>query len=1127
MFCKKCWIDFKECEPYVLCIGPCQQIFHEHCVGFVNNYLCNFCENLVYIQFLFDISICDDYSLPVDFVKKRPSSFDPRLTESCQDNWIQPSPLSEHVTFLDQPLPPPQQHHSLSTSHRLNSASNHRNRKSHHQKAFHPPLPKTSTIPTTVNSSKKASVKVIEGYSDPKDSKKQRQTNRSNHHHRKQRKPNQDKRSHYNYTSDSSAPKSSAEEDDDEDNLSNRIPELNSPASITDDLVCALLPPVTTSTANTNTNTNTNSNTIPTSSSSLATTQLPTTINNSKSPKKVINESKPQSLYYYSDILKKREKEEQELKETKRKSRQSTSSEPAGTANQTNDFLSFYKKSSSLDVPDSSAEHHSKLIEIVETPNDVEKPEEGTPKRYSITEEGVRIIRCSTPSTTTSDDSDCSECQKRREWHAKALELVRKTCNIQAKTSQTEGERKESAEESMPPHRLLGPAVCACVAPAINDDIDEFFRPRSIFYVHAQGAHECEDCAPNPQLNKLHKSKSNSNSTKSRLGASDNSVNSVNTQDDEMSGKRRQVYETAFDCKITKSDDDLDEMDKISKHSVLLQINENGNKLKQSGHKSKTSSKRQKNNKNQKIQESEQQAITMMENIHIDNSSVDQMNNTTTIPNLGYTPSPPSTAPLPMKFPGKHDRFFMNSIKSAPNLPSSNPAHPRLKDLRLPIKSLQQQHQQQNATSNDSSLLDTSYMNSPPSVSRTRDRPRSIVLESGRVLELRKTGSHHHNQHHHHGSHTKRHNYSSTESMATSSSGSMESLRSSTSEGNRSTSSSESRHSTSLSSHSSDGPSVSFPLRAPVVIHSKLHILSPISDKSSQEQASEVSELSKKPSPIAEKTTHNDGESSVPTNKRRPPNKSLMQLKDEILGSDSGISLHSREENKSSVIQKLALPKLNFQSSEIMTDSGIGAIPNFELSIPSIGLPQDLRDLPFDIPKLRRRKVLIQQQDACTSGSATSVDLGDLPFDMPKLRRRLRMNQNEGNNLAVSTDTSGISQASSSHSVREENKVVLEFRQNLTLNLGETKQPKKFGSLDLRGLSSTSTANKGLNLNINNAFSSAVDVIDIILPLERQGWYHGAITRVEAENTLRPLSEGSFLVRNCESTKQDYSLSLK
>uniref|UniRef100_T1IDI1 SH2 domain-containing adapter protein D n=3 Tax=Rhodnius prolixus TaxID=13249 RepID=T1IDI1_RHOPR len=54
-----------------------------------------------------------------------------------------------------------------------------------------------------------------------------------------------------------------------------------------------------------------------------------------------------------------------------------------------------------------------------------------------------------------------------------------------------------------------------------------------------------------------------------------------------------------------------------------------------------------------------------------------------------------------------------------------------------------------------------------------------------------------------------------------------------------------------------------------------------------------------------------------------------------------------------------------------------------------------------------------------------------------------------------------------------------------------------------------------------------VDPVDTSLPLEQQGWYHGAITRLEAENILRMNREGSFLVRNSESTKQDYSLSLK
>ena len=40
-------------------------------------------------------------------------------------------------------------------------------------------------------------------------------------------------------------------------------------------------------------------------------------------------------------------------------------------------------------------------------------------------------------------------------------------------------------------------------------------------------------------------------------------------------------------------------------------------------------------------------------------------------------------------------------------------------------------------------------------------------------------------------------------------------------------------------------------------------------------------------------------------------------------------------------------------------------------------------------------------------------------------------------------------------------------------------------------------------------------------------WYHGNISRLEAEAALRLHPAGSYLVRNCESARKDYSLSLK
>ncbi|XP_008140105.2 SH2 domain-containing adapter protein B [Eptesicus fuscus] len=51
--------------------------------------------------------------------------------------------------------------------------------------------------------------------------------------------------------------------------------------------------------------------------------------------------------------------------------------------------------------------------------------------------------------------------------------------------------------------------------------------------------------------------------------------------------------------------------------------------------------------------------------------------------------------------------------------------------------------------------------------------------------------------------------------------------------------------------------------------------------------------------------------------------------------------------------------------------------------------------------------------------------------------------------------------------------------------------------------------------------------VDPAVPLEKQIWYHGAISRGEAENLLRLCKECSYLVRNSQTSKHDYSLSLK
>ncbi|XP_068591050.1 SH2 domain-containing adapter protein F-like isoform X2 [Cebidichthys violaceus] len=51
--------------------------------------------------------------------------------------------------------------------------------------------------------------------------------------------------------------------------------------------------------------------------------------------------------------------------------------------------------------------------------------------------------------------------------------------------------------------------------------------------------------------------------------------------------------------------------------------------------------------------------------------------------------------------------------------------------------------------------------------------------------------------------------------------------------------------------------------------------------------------------------------------------------------------------------------------------------------------------------------------------------------------------------------------------------------------------------------------------------------VDPTLPLEKQVWYHGSLSRSEAESLLTLCKECSYLVRNSQTNRTDYTLSLR
>ncbi|KAM9842690.1 SH2 domain-containing adapter protein F-like [Aulostomus maculatus] len=76
------------------------------------------------------------------------------------------------------------------------------------------------------------------------------------------------------------------------------------------------------------------------------------------------------------------------------------------------------------------------------------------------------------------------------------------------------------------------------------------------------------------------------------------------------------------------------------------------------------------------------------------------------------------------------------------------------------------------------------------------------------------------------------------------------------------------------------------------------------------------------------------------------------------------------------------------------------------------------------------------------------------------------------------------------------------------------------------GTSSTTTDSNALHL-VCDTLPVLGERVDPFLPLESQVWYHGALSRSEAETLLTLCKESSYLVRNSQTCRNDYSLSLR
>uniref|UniRef100_A0A8D8WT80 SH2 domain-containing adapter protein D n=2 Tax=Cacopsylla melanoneura TaxID=428564 RepID=A0A8D8WT80_9HEMI len=614
-------------------------------------------------------------------------------------------------------------------------------------------------------------------------------------------------------------------------------------------------------------------------------------------------------------------------------------------------------------------------------------------------------------------------------------------------------------------------------------------------------------------------------------------IEQIKEEDEEDMSKSRHIYETAFDCKVSKSDDDLD-IDEVTHRSLLNLKRPNSS----CGFVSSNLSFRK---KLVKSKSANLQKLTSLKPKYL--ASVESLTESLNEVSIKHTPSP--------------DKAFSNitnlpSLSDTTNLtpPSTEPLPPKFSNMNVTM--------------------------TPKSLKYKLDKPKKVKLSflHATISKIRAK-------------------YSSSDSM-TSSSNSLESINSSSSNNSRSNSIS-SHSSDGASNFSMVHPIRQTKLNILSPISDK-SFLEQSSEHDSHKTTVAVIIEDKKPSPdsVSSKNkkrvlqnknlpnkidNHQGSDSGISVESKndlfKDFNHSFEQKSAKKRDQNATSAFQHRDSINSIDIQELPfdMPKLrkkrtcslqpnapdavspsepcvtptqetsSSQPHAIKHDTNVHRLPN-SVKEPDITGSQptdttslsnvELGQLPFDMPKLRRkqesqrllpieREIARMKDDsnrepegACYLDNAEPMGGSDqedkLPFDMPKLRRRMRQQQDQS--ATNSSQDGQVASTSASFSLRPG-----PVRPVSLLN------PSTSSETDPRTGATISSLRKQANtlsLNLVPSYYNGEPVDDTI-PLERQGWYHGSVSRHEAETILRNCNEGSYLVRNSESHRTDYSLSLK